>query len=198
MRTEFTVLTGLRGEALGPWFFHPYLLASRRPVWSVAWHLRAGGYAALCLHPYRKDFFRRDRAMPHLGFERFWGLKELKPMETFGPYASDAALGRKILEELHAAERPLFCFAITIEAHGPWLRGRLTEDQIAACLNDVDRRLFSEKMQLYLCHLRHMDALFGMLRQDGAGNGRKVEVWAYGDHAPGLGRTAFAPAGRLN
>jgi phosphoglycerol transferase MdoB-like AlkP superfamily enzyme len=196
MRTEFGALTGLNGEALGPWFFNPYLPASRRPVWSLAWLLRETGYTALCLHPHRKDFFRRDRALPHLGFERFLGEEDLGPVERFGPYVSDAALGRRMVAELDGAERPVFCLAITMEAHGPWLQGRLTEEEIAHTLAGVDRTLFSGEMQLYLCHLRHMDELFGMLRGEGAG--RRRELWVYGDHAPGLGKNAFRPvkAGR--
>jgi hypothetical protein len=188
MRAEFSALTGLPRRALGPWAFNPYLLASRRPVWSLAWHLRDRGYAALCLHPHRETFFRRHRVMPNLGFERFAGVKELGRLEKFGPYVSDRALGGAVLGELGKAAGPMFCFVITMEAHGPWLEGRLTEQQIAATLQDVDWRLFSPEMRLYLCHLRHMDELFGMLLDAGAGagQGRRVEVWAYGDHAPGL------------
>jgi phosphoglycerol transferase MdoB-like AlkP superfamily enzyme len=116
-------------------------------------------------------------------------------METFGPHVSDAALGRRIVAELEGARRPVFCLAITMEAHGPWLRGRLTEDEITQTLDGVDRTLFSGEMQLYLCHLRHMDELFGMLRGLGtsAGAERRIEAWVYGDHAPGLGKKAFRP-----
>jgi hypothetical protein len=117
-------------------------------------------------------------------------------VERFGPYASDAALGRRIMEDLHGTERPVFCLAITMEVHGPWLQGRLTAEEIERTLRGVDRTLFTGEMQLYLCHLRHMDELFGMLR--GADPGRRLELWVYGDHAPGLKKSAFRPvqAGR--
>jgi phosphoglycerol transferase MdoB-like AlkP superfamily enzyme len=188
MRTEFTMLTGLQPEALGPWALNPYLLASRRPLWSLAWFFRDIGYESLCVHPYHKCFFGRDRVMPNLGFQRFLSLEELGEMEKFGPYVSDAALSKKILEELDGARRPVFCFAVTMEAHGPWLEGRLTEQEIAETLGDVDVALFSPEMLRYLCHLRHMDALFGMLSdaKDEERCGRDIEVWAYGDHAPGV------------
>jgi phosphoglycerol transferase MdoB-like AlkP superfamily enzyme len=188
MRTEFSMLTGLQPETLSPWALNPYLLASRRPLWSLAWFFRDLGYEALCIHPYHKRFFGRDKVMPNLGFQRFLSIEELGEMERFGPYVSDAALGRRILEELEEARRPVFCFAVTMEAHGPWLEGRLTEQEIAETLHDVDVDLFSPEMRRYLCHLRHMDALFEMLldaREEGR-CGRDVEVWAYGDHAPGV------------
>jgi phosphoglycerol transferase MdoB-like AlkP superfamily enzyme len=188
MRTEFTMLAGLQPEVLGPWALNPYLLASRRPLWSLAWFFRDLGYESLCIHPYHKRFFSRDKVMPNLGFQRFLSIEELGEMERFGPYVSDAALGKRILEELEGARRPMFCFAVTMEAHGLWLEGRLTEKEIAETLLDIDVSLFSPEMRRYLCHLRHMDTLFGVLSD--ARNEkcceRSVEVWAYGDHEPGI------------
>jgi hypothetical protein len=188
MRTEFSMLSGLQPEALGPWALNPYILAARRPLWSLAWFFRDLGYATLCVHPYHKRFFGRDKVMPNLGFQRFLSFEELGAMEKFGLYVSDAALGKKILDELEGAARPVFCFAITMEAHGPWLEGRLTKQEIAQTLSDVDIDLFSPEMRRYLCHLWHMDVLFGMLLNAGrnALQGKMMEVWAYGDHRPGL------------
>lgn len=188
MRTEFSMLTGLPPEVLGPFAFNPYIPASRRPFWSLARFFRDHGYDALCAHPYYKSFFQRDKVMANLGFQRFLGFEELRGIDRFGPYVGDAALGEKILEELSVAENPLFCFIITMEAHGPWLEGRLTQKEIAACLPDVDRALFSVEMQLYLCHLRHMDELFGTLR------GAPCEMLVYGDHLPGCASSLPTPA----
>jgi phosphoglycerol transferase MdoB-like AlkP superfamily enzyme len=186
MRTEFSMLSGLKPEALGPWALNPYILAARRPLWSLAWFFRDLGYETLCLHPYHKRFFGRDKVMPNLGFQRFLSVEELGAMEKFGPYVSDAALGRRIVEELEGAQRPVFCFVITMEAHGPWLHGRLTEQEIAETLEDVDVGLFDEEMRMYLCHIRHMDGLFGMLDGGCSMSGHEVSVWAYGDHRPGI------------
>ena len=197
MRTEFSMLTGLKAEDLGPCWFNPYLLAARRPMWSLARHFTAQGYGTLCLHPYAGDFFARNRVMPNLGFSRFEDLSSLSTLSTFGPYVSDLALAHKVLEILHQSDKPLFCFVITMESHGPWLPGRLTEQQIAGTLHGVDRSLFSPEMQQYLCHLRHMDTMLGILggnTQDAPGKDedkplqkpRRTLVWAYGDHAPGI------------
>ncbi len=181
MRREFQVLTGLGAEALGPWGLNPYLLAARQPLWSLARQFRAKGYAAWCVHPYSKDFFRRDLVMPNLGFERFVGLEELGHLPKFGPYVSDLALADWVLEELKKSGNPVFCFIITMEAHGPWLPGRLTEERIAETLRGADVERENVALRQYLCHLKRMDDMFGML--DG-GDGRMV--WAYGDHRPGV------------
>lgn len=202
MRTEFAMLTGLRAETLGPLWYNPYLLAARQPLWSLARHFAEQGYDTLCVHPYATDFFQRDRVMPNLGFQRFLGTDELKGLEKFGPYVSDRALGEYITMELRQSTRPVFCFVITMEAHGPWLAGRLSEKQMIDTLYDIDRTLFSQEQQLYLCHLRHMDEMLGLLNatlspqagvpKNESENHAKITetrpglLWAYGDHAPGI------------
>lgn len=194
MRTEFSMLTGLGAEALGPLWYNPYLLAARRPLWSLARHFTAQGYGTLCVHPYAPDFFQRDAVIPNMGFQRFLGMEDLRHLEKFGPYVSDLAVGAYVVEELRQSSRPLFCFVITMEAHGPWLAGRLTEQEIAATLHDIDRALFTQEQQLYLCHLRHMDEMLGMLDSaltsapgSAGASTRPGLVWVYGDHAPGGG-----------
>ena len=122
--------------------------------------------------------------MPNLGFDAFRSLPELGNLGKFGPYTSDAALGSEIQRLLAKSDVPVFCFTITVEAHGPWLKGRLTDEQVAETLGDLDYESFSPPVQMYLCHLRRMDAFLGMLGHMPVS--REVLVWAYGDHPPSL------------
>jgi phosphoglycerol transferase MdoB-like AlkP superfamily enzyme len=184
LRTEFASLTGLGKDALGPWAFNPYLQAARRPLWSLARHLRGREYATLLLHPYNKTFFGRDKVAANLGFERFLSLDELGYLPRFGPYVSDLALGQCLLAHLERSVRPVFAMLISIEAHGPWRQGRLSEPTIARTLWDIDHQAFSLEQQLYLCHLRHMDDLLGLLAGQRGKSTREVSLWAYGDHLP--------------
>lgn len=189
MRTEFEVLTGLSARALGPWAFNPYLLAAKRPMWSLARHFKQGGYATLCIHPYARRFFRRDAVMPNLGFDEFVALESLMHLPHCGPHTSDIALGKEILSRLDASAHPVFCFAITMEAHGPWLENRLSRAAMEEILPGIDLDAFSPPVQSYLCHLRHMDMLVGLFRQRADGeekDHRPCQVWAYGDHPPAL------------
>ena len=70
MRTEFAVLTGIPESALGYDRFNPYYGLARVPIESHVWRLRRAGYRTICLHPFDRRFFRRDLAMPALGFEQ--------------------------------------------------------------------------------------------------------------------------------
>ena len=78
MRTEFAVLTGIPESALGYDRFNPYYGLARVPIGSQVWRLRRAGYRTICLHPFDRRFFRRDLAMPALGFERFLGRETLR------------------------------------------------------------------------------------------------------------------------
>lgn len=176
MRTEFAVLSGLPPAALGVACFNPYLFVARHSAWSLARHLRGQGYAALALHPNDPRFFRRDQVFPNLGFEGFLSSRDFAGAERFGPYVSDAAVAGRVLEILAACPRPCFCFAITMEAHGPWLPGRL----------DAYGSPGGDPLALYARHLRNADRMLGQLLEGFVRLNRPVVLGLYGDHVGSL------------
>jgi len=99
MRTEFAVLTGIPESALGYDRFNPYYALARAPVASQAWRLREAGYRTICLHPFSARFFRRDLAMPALGFDTFLDAKALGGSAR-PPYRADPDLARQVLRLL--------------------------------------------------------------------------------------------------
>lgn len=175
MRTEFSVLTGLPLEALGTDAFNPYFTASRHRVDSLAWRLGALGYRTACIHPFFLSFFRRDRVLPHLGFETLYGQESFPETSRCGPFVSDAALCRFVLDRLAASREPTFLFVITMETHGPWKSGRLAHEPGAAGVPD-------RPMDIYLHHLRHTDAMLGTMADGLCGLDRPAALCAYGDH----------------
>ncbi len=138
LRTEFAFLSGIPDEALGVDRFNPYLKYCNKPVWTVASYFRSVGYRTVCIHPFHKSFFRRNRVYPHLGFDEFIDIQEFNESDKLGTYVSDAAVTRKIEEKLAESERPLFIFAITMENHGPWRPKRI--DIPEAVLDATPRR----------------------------------------------------------
>lgn len=168
MRTEFSVLTGLPLHTLGTDAFNPYFTTSRRPVWSLAWALQQAGYRTACIHPFYLSFFRRNRVLPHLGFQELHGIETFADAPHCGPYVSDAALADAVLRWLAASSEPAFVFVITMEAHGPWKPGRLPGGETA--------------MDVYLQHLQHTDAMFGRLARGLQDLERPAWLCGYGDH----------------
>jgi len=200
MRTEYAVLTGQPADTLGTDAFHPYLGAARYPAWSIARHLRSCGYRTVCLHPFYREFFCRHKAIPNLGFEQFVTLENFPHKDAWGPYVSDNSVARSMLDLLGEEKRPVFCFAITMENHGPWLPGRLREEFVGSGAPSVPGLGKTENGMAdapaipgldapvcrYLAHLRHADAMLGMLRNGLRQSGRPAVLGWYGDHMPNL------------
>jgi len=173
-RAEFAVLTGIAEPALGYDRFNPYHALTRSPIASQVWWLRRAGYRTICLHPFDRRFYRRDLAMPALGFDEFYGRETLGGSHA-PPYMSDPDLARHILSILDAAGPRTFIFAITMGNHGPWPRK-------------------GAEMECYLEGLAQSDVMLRILIE---GLERRVSdaiLGFYGDHLPSLPRE-FAARG---
>ncbi|GBU19726.1 MULTISPECIES: LTA synthase family protein [Methylobacterium] len=170
MRTEHAVLTGRTAEDLGFGVFDPYLSAGGREPGSLAQLANAAGYDTAFVHPFHRNFFDRARVIEEIGFRRLVMEEDFAGAERVGPYVGDAALGRHILAEVRERTGPLFLFAVTMENHGPWKRGRLA---------GID-----EPLDQYLHHVAHTGR---MVEDLVAGlEGLDAVLCVYGDHAPAL------------
>lgn len=169
MRTEFVVLTGLDDAALGLDRLNPYFRFARAPVGSLAWLLRGAGHATACLHPFDARFFGRDRVLPALGFQRFEAADAFADAPHEHGLVTDAALGVRIAAELATAQGPVFLYAISVAAHGPW-RGA---DPAAA----------------WAARIAATDAMLGAIAGAARASDRPVVLAAFGDHRPALPAT---------
>ena len=185
MRTEFAALTGLPESALGYDRFNPYYALARRPIQSQVWRLRRAGYRTLCLHPFDRRFFRRDLAMPALGFERFLGRESLGGARV-PPYQSDPELAGHILRALDEEGPRSFIFAITMGNHGPWLAKGPPLDPAVAGLFDPAEIPDGAGLLRYLDGLRRSDEMLRLLQEGLERRGLPAVLAFYGDHLPSL------------
>ncbi len=192
MRAEFAALTGVDEAALGYDRFNPYHALARRPIASQVWRLRETGYRTICLHPFDRRFFRRDLAMPALGFESFLGRETLGGSGT-PPYMSDPELARHILRVLDAEGPRTFIFAITMGNHGPWLVKSPSIAPVLAGLvcDGIPQR---DELLRYLDGLRRSDEMLQSLIEGLEHRRSDAVLGFYGDHLPSLPR-AFAHLG---
>jgi Sulfatase len=185
MRAEFAALTGIPEERLGYDRFNPYHAFARAPLSSLASQLRAEGYRTLCLHPFDRNFFRRDLTLPALGFEAFLGRDALGGSRR-PPYRSDPDLARQVVSVLDSEGPRTFIFVITMGNHGPWR-------EAGAEIDPALRRLFNPKdmpqggsLLRYLDGLARSDEMLQILL-DELGPGERDALFAfYGDHLPSL------------
>ena len=193
MRTEFAVLTGIPETELGYDRFNPYYALARKPIASQVWRLRQAGYRTICLHPFDRRFFRRDLAMPALGFDTFLDHTGLGG-SCRPPYCSDPDLAPQVLRVLDEAGPHSFIFVITMGNHGPWLAKGPPIDKRVAGLFDPAAVPEGIALQRYLEGLRRSDEMLGILMSGLEERRAGAILGFYGDHLPSLPR-AFAHFG---
>jgi hypothetical protein len=193
MRAEFAVLTGIPEAKLGYDRFNPYFALARKPVASHVWRLREAGYRTVCLHPFDRRFFRRDLAMPALGFDEFRGRETLGGSRR-PPYYPDPHLAEDILDVLVREGPGVFVFGITMGNHGPWLPGGPAIDPAVAGLFDPVEIPDGAGLMRYLDGLKRSDEMLEILLDGLERRGLPAVLAFYGDHLPSLSR-AFAHFG---
>jgi hypothetical protein len=200
MRSEFAFLSGLAPASLGIHQFNPYRRITRQALHALPAVLHEAGYQTTCIHPHPARFFRRDRAFPNLGFNRFIDIHNFHGAGKFGPYISDEAVTDQLLHELKADGKPSFYFVITMENHGP-----LHLERVSAAETDTYYTTAPpdgcEDLTVYLRHLRNADQQLGRLRAFLHTRTRPTLLCFYGEHLPSMPKVYDAlgqPDGRTD
>jgi lipoteichoic acid synthase len=81
--------------------------------------LKKNGYRAQAFHGNIGEFYNRDHAYPHMGFDEFYGLEKLgvKPQ---GWGASDENLFAFVLNKMSRQKEPFLDYVITMSSHEPF------------------------------------------------------------------------------
>ena len=220
---EFEALTGISHAVLPPASV-PYQHYLHRPLRALPALFREHGYRTLALHNFRRAYYSRDSVYPMLGFERFIAIDEMEPLNLDGtrasgpyvnnrgvsfqdgrevlfdgPYPSDDALVRRILDELDApGDEPRFLFAIGMIGHGPFLYERWPEPDVTVAAAD-NRPPLSETTEHDIENMANAtfraDRGLGYLVEALKKRERPTILVWFGDHQPSLRKETFAEAG---
>jgi phosphoglycerol transferase MdoB-like AlkP superfamily enzyme len=175
LRPESAVLTGRSFLDQGFDRFHPYARPERFAAGALPNLFRSAGWDTLFVHPYDRTFFRRGRAMPALGFQRFADQSAFATAQRVGPHVSDDAVAEFLLAEIRASaerSRRLFAYAVTMEAHDPYGPGRIPGEP--------------DPLQQYVHHIENADRALGKLADRLDGEDWRVLLVLFGDHVPVL------------
>ncbi len=199
LRTEFSLLTGVPATLFGAEMDYPYLNVVTAPIAAIPWHLKALGYETIAIHPFHDTFWRRDRAYPRLGFDRFLSLTDFQGATYDGPYVSDQAVCQKIRVVLEDSDKPHFIFVVTMENHGPWSfdRGQTSALQPAYTADYHLPEQIDLQLQRYLYHAHNAAAMAGCIIEGLEKAERSGVLLFLGDHAPAL-PAVFAAFGVSN
>jgi phosphoglycerol transferase MdoB-like AlkP superfamily enzyme len=188
LRTEFEVLTGVPLAAY-PQVEFPYLQISRSNIPSVIQVADSAGYSTVAIHGNSGSFWNRSKAFKEIGFGQFVTKKDFPPDAGLdGRYLSDAAMTDQIIEKLNHARSPMLIFAISIEAHGPYLDDPAADpsrrDAIPAPPGLQGNGL--QEYRNYVYHILNADRQLGRLWNFLAARGHPYVLMFYGDHLPDL------------
>ena len=166
---------------------------------SVVGYLKSLGYTTMAAHPYAASNYNRDVVWQQLGFDETHFMQDFPTQETYGarPYQIDSATYRdwQALYEAMPADKPRFCFLVSIQTHGDYTMNDDTQNLVHAA---TDYGAFDHTMDEYLSCVQLSDAAFGELCEYFtdlyARTGRKVIVAMAGDHAPSFVAHVSDPA----
>jgi phosphoglycerol transferase MdoB-like AlkP superfamily enzyme len=167
----------------------PYLQISQPRIPSIIQVADRAGYSTIAIHGNSGTFWNRTKAFGEIGFGRFLTKDDFPDNAALdGRYISDAAMTDEIIRKLNDAHSPTLIFAISIEAHGPYLHDPAADaarrDAIPAPPGLHGDGL--QEYRNYVYHIRNADQQLGRLWQFLAARHRPYVLMFYGDHLPDL------------
>ena len=186
--SECEVLTGMSVRFFGPGEYPYQTRLKTRAVETVAYNLKAHGYATHAIHNHRATFYNRNLVYRNLGFDDFTSLEYMPQVEqTPGNWAKDAVLTGQILQALDTTpDQPDLVFTVSVQGHGKYPTEPVLENP-AVTVTACPEHLNVNAVEYYVNQLREMDQFIGELVQALNQRKEKTILVLYGDHLPALG-----------
>ena len=182
--TEFEVLSGMNLAYFGAGEYPYKTILQGHTCESIAYNLKAEGYATHALHNNNASFYDRNTVFANLGFDTFTSVEymqnvRLNPMG----WARDAVLNDEIDKILDATTGQDFIYAITVQSHGKYLPDLKDTDQHITVdgLSDEDEK---SSFEYYIGQLHQVDQFVGNLVNQLQNRDEKTILVMYGDHLP--------------
>lgn len=140
--------------------------------------LKEKGYNTNVYHAYDKKFWNREKAYPHMGFDRFVSRDDFDPTQIIGMGLSDEEFFRQSVEDMKKLPQPFYSFLITLSNHYPFYIP--AEDYKIKLLQEDEETTFGH----YINSVHYADQAIGQLIEDlkEAGLYDNCIIAFYGDH----------------
>lgn len=192
IRPEFGVITGMTVDYV-PSVPTPYRYITQ-PISTYVSNYRQAGYDTIAMHPYNKQFYSRDGAYGHIGFDSFWGQDEITNTiyaEYKRGYVTDESTLRAIRHYMDSADKPTFLFAITMQNHQPFAGIDPSLIQIEVTSDKLSEPALTA-LTTYTQGLYDADKMLGDLARWVDSRERPTVLVFFGDHMPTLGDNYLA------
>ena len=185
--TEYEVLTGMSTRLFGPGEYPYQTCLKDQAVESVAYNLKANGYAAHAIHNHRATFYGRNEVYANLGFDDFTALEYMPQVQlTAKNWAKDGILTEQILQALDTTpDQADLVFTVSVQGHGKYPTDPVLQNPditVTAC-PDEDYRY---AMEYYVNQIHEMDHFLQDLIEALSQREEKTLLVLYGDHLPAL------------
>lgn len=186
--TECEVLTDMSVRFFGPGEYPYQTRLLGRTAESVAYDLKANGYATHAIHNHQATFYKRNEVYPNLGFDDFTSLEYMpKTAETPKNWAKDAVLTGQITQALDATpDQKDLVFTVSVQGHGKYPTEPVLTNP-AVTVETCPNETYRYALEYYVNQIREMDTFIGELTAALAARPEKTVLVLYGDHLPSLG-----------
>ena len=187
--TECEVLTGMRTRLFGPGEYPYQTCLKDQTVETVAYDLKANGYATHAIHNHRATFYGRNKVYANLGFDDFTSMEYMPKVQlTPKRWAKDAILSGQITKALNATpDQADLVFTVSVQGHGKYPTKQILKDP-AVTVSDCPSGCNRNAMEYYVNQIREMDDFVERLILMLSAREEKSILVLYGDHLPALGQ----------
>ena len=185
VRSEYSLLTGISILSFANSIGNPNSTLVRGAAHALPKYLKTQGYRTMLVHPFQRQYYRRDKASVSLGFDTFLDEQCFGDAPRDGVFISDLAVSARIGQEIGGATEPTFLFCATMENHGPYQPGIVPGMAPFSTQPPLGPKAFAE-FAPYLHHLRNADAMIGQLMKLVSAAKKPTLLLVVGDHRPAL------------
>ena len=149
--------------------------------------MNARGYETVGIHPYYRTGYNRDAVYNELGFDKSLFMDDFEDAEYIHGFISDKSNYEKLIESYEAADKPFFCFNVTMQNHAGYDDDGNLCDKITAATN----RDVQEELNNYLTLLHESDKALEYLISYFETVEEPTVILFVGDHQPMLGKSFY-------
>ena len=180
---EFEMNTGLPIGILKQGMVPYYYLSDKVP--GLARSALQLGYETRFIHPFKRNFWGRDKAIPALGYEHQEFDEQFAALQQKGLYTSDQAIVDHVVHLVNQSTQPQFIYAVTMQGHGPFNQQRYAQQELdGACpgQSESNRQILNTYYTGVVDAMASLEQLVSTLQA----SGKRYLIVAFGDHQPYL------------
>lgn len=143
------------------------------------------GYDTIAVHAYTSELYNRPNAYHMLGFQSLYFSDSFTDPEMCGPWISDPACARKMIElyeEAAADGSPVLIHGLSMQNHLPMQDDRFSSSELVSLTSDTLTVPDQFVMRRFCTSLKWTDQALKVLTDYFRTVDRKVILLAYGDH----------------